>query len=62
MKTALSEKDQKNQLYFCLSVIDLNEPQFIDIFNIVHVDKKWFYMMKTSQKHYLMPLKEEQHC
>ncbi|KAL4347250.1 hypothetical protein GQ457_17G012040 [Hibiscus cannabinus] len=30
-------------------------PLFIGMFNIVHIDEKWFYLSKTSEKYYLHP-------
>ena len=34
---------------------------YIDIFSIVHIDEKWFYMIKTSQKYYLLPNEQVAH-
>lgn len=49
-------------LRFCLSMLDphsLNhEPKFIDMYNIVHNDEKWFYMTKRKENHYLFPKKK----
>lgn len=30
-------------------------PRFQDMYNIIHVDEKWFFMSKTSQTFYLAP-------
>ena len=31
---------------------------FVDMYDHVHIDEKWFYMTKTKQNYYLLP--EEQ--
>ncbi|KAL7157635.1 hypothetical protein ABFS83_02G090600 [Erythranthe nasuta] len=35
------------------------DPVFIGMYNIVHVDEKWFYMTKKSGKYYLLPDEED---
>jgi hypothetical protein len=67
VKPTLSEENEKSWLQFCLSMIDpvstmSNTPRFIDMFNVIHVDKKWIYMAKIAQKYYFLPSKEEPHC
>jgi hypothetical protein len=66
MKPALNEENKKSWLQFCLSMIDLvsafsNVPRFLNMFNAVHIDKKWFFMTKIVQKHYLLTSEEELH-
>ena len=34
-------------------------PSFISMHNRIHIDEKWFYMSKTSQKYYLHPEEKE---
>ena len=34
-------------------------PTFIDMFNVVHIDQKWFYMSRPSKRYYLVPGEEE---
>ncbi|XP_076902972.1 uncharacterized protein LOC143557894 [Bidens hawaiensis] len=37
----------------------LSNPSFYDMFNIVHIDEKWFYMSKPSKRYYLVPSEDE---
>jgi hypothetical protein len=36
-----------------------NEPRFVDMEDIVHLDEKWFNMTKNKRTYYLMPEEEE---
>ena len=36
-----------------------NNPTFKGMFNYVHIDEKWFYMSKESEKYYLLPQEQE---
>lgn len=38
------------------------DPNIVDIYNIVHIDEKWFYMTKKPEKYYLLPSEEETSC
>ena len=59
LKPHLKEENKVARLRFCLSMLDphsLNhEPKFIDMYNVVHIDEKWFYMTKRSENYYLLP-------
>ncbi|XP_076903051.1 uncharacterized protein LOC143558005 [Bidens hawaiensis] len=37
----------------------LSNPSFYDMFNVVHIDEKWFYMSKPSKRYYLVPGEDE---
>ncbi|XP_022041966.1 uncharacterized protein LOC110944619 [Helianthus annuus] len=37
----------------------LSNPSFYDMFNVVHIDEKWFYMSKSSKGYYLVPGEDE---
>jgi len=51
LKPLLKEKNKKDRLRWCISMIDPsslpNDPKFILMDNIIHVDEKWF---NASQK------------
>ncbi|GJV31379.1 hypothetical protein Tco_1391779 [Tanacetum coccineum] len=34
-------------------------PTFQDMFNVIHIDEKWFYMSKPSKRYYIVPGEEE---
>ena len=36
-----------------------HELKFIGMYNIVHIDEKWFYMTKKSKKYYLLPSEDD---
>ena len=57
IKPFITEDNKKGRLRFCISMLDRNtlshEPKFVDMYNIVHIDEKWFYMTKKAEKYYL---------
>ncbi|XP_022013709.1 uncharacterized protein LOC110913170 [Helianthus annuus] len=61
IKPNLTEENKKERLEFCLSMItpSLSNPSFYDMFNVVHIDEKWFYMSKPSKSYYLVPGEDE---
>ena len=54
VKPTLTEDNKRTRLEFCLSQIDPDTLLFSDMFNVVHIDEKWFYMCKTTTKYYLV--------
>lgn len=36
-----------------------HQPKFVDMYNVVHIDEKWFYMTKKTQTYYLLPSEED---
>ncbi|XP_015165532.1 uncharacterized protein [Solanum tuberosum] len=64
IKPFLTEQNKISRLQFCLSMVDRDsipdDPSFIDMYNIVHIDEKWFYMTKKKQTYYMLPGEEEQ--
>nr|GMC68321.1 Transposase, Tc1-like protein [Ipomoea batatas] len=63
IKPLLTEENRKVRLQFCISMIDSNSPphnpSFIDMYDHVHIDEKWFFLSKSSQKYYLLPDEDE---
>ncbi|CAA7037110.1 unnamed protein product [Microthlaspi erraticum] len=63
IKPTLKDDNKKARVKFCLSMLDKNtfshQPKFVDMFNIIHIDEKWFYMTKKSTTYYLHPLEED---
>ncbi|KAK8631061.1 hypothetical protein V6N13_079825 [Hibiscus sabdariffa] len=59
IKPYLTDANKRVRLQFCLSMLELGtptiNPSFIDMFNIVHIDEKWFYLSKASELYYLHP-------
>jgi hypothetical protein len=39
----------------------LDDPKFKDLFDIVFIDEKWFYLYKKSERYYLLPNEDEPH-
>lgn len=64
IKPILTNENKKARLEFCLSMINpplsSTNPTFKDMFNVIHIDEKWFYMSKPSKRYYLVPGEEEQ--
>ncbi|XP_059663713.1 uncharacterized protein LOC132309419 [Cornus florida] len=63
LKPSLTEENKKARLLFCLSMLEQcslhNRPTFCNMLNYVHIDEKWFYMSKESEKYYLLPEENE---
>ncbi|XP_027076959.1 uncharacterized protein [Coffea arabica] len=63
VKPYLSTDSKKARLQFCLSMISegtlASKFSFDNMHDRIHIDEKWFYMSKTSQRYYLHPLEHE---
>ncbi|VFQ96364.1 unnamed protein product [Cuscuta campestris] len=63
IKPYLTEANKISRLRFCLDQIEPhtipNSPAFKSFHNVLHIDEKWFFMSKTSQKFYLLPEEED---
>lgn len=48
----MKEENKTTRLKFCLSMMESatipHDPTFKAMYNIVHIDEKWFYMTKKS--------------
>ncbi|XP_074323258.1 uncharacterized protein LOC141660192 [Apium graveolens] len=65
LKPYLTPLNMQARVIFCLKHIESStlrtNPTYIGMFSIVHIDEKWFYMTRTSQKYYLLPNEPEPH-
>lgn len=64
LKPSLKEKNRRERIKFCLSMLDETtlaapRPKFISMHNIVHIDEKWFYMTKMNRCYYLLPEEDD---
>ncbi|XP_057535332.1 uncharacterized protein LOC130813510 [Amaranthus tricolor] len=64
IKPKLSHDHKIRRLNFILSqiippTID-NPPKLSLMYNVVHIDEKWFYMSRETQRYYLFPWEEEE--
>ncbi|GKE14330.1 hypothetical protein Tco_1421907 [Tanacetum coccineum] len=63
IKPSLTSENERARLEFCLSKISpslsSSSPVFHDMFDVVHIDEKWFYMSRPSKRYYLVPGKNE---
>ncbi|WCJ20989.1 hypothetical protein M5689_003183 [Euphorbia peplus] len=59
LKPYLTNENKIARLEFCLSMIDKGtietKPSFIDMYDRIHIDEKWFNITKIAQKYYLHP-------
>ncbi|KAK9733580.1 hypothetical protein RND81_04G076300 [Saponaria officinalis] len=57
----LSEATKFQRLIFALGAIsiNMNNFKFNDMNNHVHIDEKWFYLTKTTERYYLLPEEED---
>lgn len=63
IKPYLKEENKRARLRFCISMLDPRsmplEPKFVDMYNVIHIDEKWFYMTKKNENYYLLPDEDE---
>lgn len=52
IKPLLTEENRVARLKFCLSMME-TPSTFGNMYDVVHVDEKWFYMTKASKRFYL---------
>jgi hypothetical protein len=59
----MTDDNLKARLRFCLSMLEENsipsEPKFKSMYNVVHIDEKWFEVTKRSKKYYLLAYEDE---
>jgi AraC-like DNA-binding protein len=62
IKPILTDDNMKARVRYCLDMLDPTslpqEPTFRGMFNVVHIDEKWFYLTRRCQKFYLSPNEE----
>ena len=65
LKPYLTVPNMESRMKFVLNHIESStlrtNPTYVGMFSIVHIDEKWFYMTRTSQKYYLLPSEPEPH-
>ena len=63
IKPHLREDNKRSRLQFCVSMLDQgslqSEPKFVGMYNVVHIDEKWFYMTRKDENYYLHPNEQE---
>ncbi|KAL7158342.1 hypothetical protein ABFS83_02G136600 [Erythranthe nasuta] len=65
IKPYLKEENKRSRLQFCLSMLEgdytQHDPLFSGMYNIIHIDEKWFNLTKKSEHYYLLPDEEDPH-
>ncbi|XP_042024289.1 uncharacterized protein LOC121771521 [Salvia splendens] len=63
IKPALTEANKISRMRWCLThiqpAIDEGKLLYHAMHNTVHIDEKWFYMIKASEKYYMLPDEDE---
>ncbi|WCJ31571.1 hypothetical protein M5689_013054 [Euphorbia peplus] len=63
IKPFLKDENKISRLQFCISMFEgssiPDDPIFKGMYNMVHIDEKWFLISKRSGKYYLLPEEEE---
>jgi DNA-binding Lrp family transcriptional regulator len=61
IKPRITDDNKKARVRYALSMLDPDseDPKFQGMYNIVHMDEKWFYKTKGSQNYYLANEEEE---
>ena len=63
LKPVLTEQNKLSWLLFALEMIDPTDTtKFKDMYNYIHVDKKWFYLMTDHQNFILVDKELPPHC
>jgi hypothetical protein len=61
----MKDANKKKRLRWCLSMLDPttlpNEPNFIEMGNIIHIDEKWFNATKKNKNFYMLPGEVDPH-
>jgi hypothetical protein len=59
IKPYLTEKNKKDRLKWCLSMLDPvsvpHEPMFKDMFDHIVIDEKWFFITRKTERYYSTP-------
>lgn len=55
IKPLLTDLNKVARLRFCLEMLKPESAIFQDMFDVVHIDEKWFYLTRTNQRYYLTP-------
>ncbi|XBJ06018.1 hypothetical protein VPH35_024697 [Triticum aestivum] len=57
IKSTLTDENKVGRVRFCLSMFDEHtvpqDPKFKEMYNVIHIDEKWFYRSRGSQNYYL---------
>ncbi|CAM0883445.1 unnamed protein product [Alopecurus aequalis] len=57
IKSTLTDGNKVARVRFCLSMFDEHtipqDPKFKEMYNVIHIDEKWFYRSRGSQNYYL---------
>jgi transposase-like protein len=65
LKPLLREDNKKDRLRWCLSMLDErtlpNEPKFREMYNIIHMDEKWFNTTSKYVTYYMHPEEDDPH-
>ncbi|WVZ90174.1 LOW QUALITY PROTEIN: hypothetical protein U9M48_036501, partial [Paspalum notatum var. saurae] len=63
LKSYLKEANKLERLQWCISMLDPlslpNNPKFIEMKYIIHIDEKWFNATKKDRNFYLLPDEED---
>ncbi|KAL6861666.1 hypothetical protein ACP4OV_017366 [Aristida adscensionis] len=64
IKSYLTDANKKTWLKWCVDMIDKDfpsDPRFKDLFDIVFIDEKWFYLSQKSENYCLLPDEDDPH-
>ena len=65
VKPFLTDANKLSRLQHCISMLDPasfgGASEFKGMFYTIHIDEKWFYMSRTSNRYYMLPEEEEPH-
>lgn len=65
LKPLLKDANKHERLRFCVSMLEQsslpNDPKFIEMRNIIHLDEKWYYLTRKNKNYYLLPGENDPH-
>ncbi|OMO77902.1 hypothetical protein COLO4_24961 [Corchorus olitorius] len=61
LRPNLTFENKIARLRFCLKMLESNDSTFKGMYDTIHIDEKWFYLIRKSVNYYLLPDEEEPH-
>jgi hypothetical protein len=61
LKTPLTVVNKLARVIYAYNLIDMETMHFQNLFNLGHMDEKWFYLIKLNQRYYLLPEERDPH-
>jgi len=64
IKPYLTEANKRARLQWCVDMVNkelLDDPKFKELYDIIFIDEKWFYLHQKNERYYLLPEEDLPH-